>query len=570
MVSHDSIKPPAVSSFNVPTSPDIKDAAMLNVCNMGLGKETTLLDAMCTNAPNPSMKQAIWQSTRTDTYESTLQPQAHCLLQDTPLRSPATTISHSWSYGNLPCFLDSSLSAGLMLYPVIPHLKPSTSPLSADSVADIAQHTPWEESNSYLQQQLSSSSDSWHQNSLLNSEIRQPYSSMNSLPFPASQDAALYPLPTIQTPNKECIQIFGTFTGLSSQVDPNENIPKRQTPLSTQLRPFGRNFGDMSFSRSSLLLDGQILYPEISGPSFSDLPFGTDPVPDTLPCISWEGSHVHLQQPLNSSKTSWHNKSPLNSEIRKPYGPMDNLHFPTWLDAPLHPSLEIEALRKGGNQAPSTPFICVKRSCDEGADFFTGDCRVYEGCRSPCTPIVSATFLSPSRKDLTVGEPHNNSLVASNWVESTPPFNIGSTIEATRPTSESPINALNTNTLLETTSITGLTFDNAARTRFLELITASPFLSVNELEPTLASEEGRNMVEMISSLSGYNHISTRRSNESIYTVLVDIPTRRCLLCGSSKTTLNRAAIRLWRFIVQMSFMPQKIAAPTLFVISITG
>jgi hypothetical protein len=83
-------------------------------------------------------------------------------------------------------------------------------------------------------------------------------------------------------------------------------------------------------------------------------------------------------------------------------------------------------------------------------------------------------------------------------------------------------------------------FPNAALTHFLGLINGSLFLWLNQMEPLIASDEGKELLKMVSYLPGFPPFVSLESKQSIYTLLVDIETRKCLICGSVKVSLERA------------------------------
>ena len=99
-----------------------------------------------------------------------------------------------------------------------------------------------------------------------------------------------------------------------------------------------------------------------------------------------------------------------------------------------------------------------------------------------------------------------------------------------------------TNSSLIRTAFTSGPFENKARAEFLKWIVGSLFLFTNELEPTLGSDEGQLLLGKVSWISDYPYPCTHLTDasDSIYVFLADIPTRKCLMCGSSKTSLSRA------------------------------
>jgi hypothetical protein len=86
----------------------------------------------------------------------------------------------------------------------------------------------------------------------------------------------------------------------------------------------------------------------------------------------------------------------------------------------------------------------------------------------------------------------------------------------------------------------GSKYSNEARAQLLGLIRGSGFLLMNNLEPSIDSDEGQELVRKVAYLSGYPSIPSQLSSSSIFTLLVEFRERRCLMCGYVRTTLERA------------------------------
>jgi hypothetical protein len=85
-------------------------------------------------------------------------------------------------------------------------------------------------------------------------------------------------------------------------------------------------------------------------------------------------------------------------------------------------------------------------------------------------------------------------------------------------------------------------FPNSALAHFLELIKASAFIEFNELEPSINSEAGQAqaLLRAVSNHDGCPPIPDRDSNHSVYLLMVDRLTKKCLMCGKPKSSLQRA------------------------------
>jgi len=83
-------------------------------------------------------------------------------------------------------------------------------------------------------------------------------------------------------------------------------------------------------------------------------------------------------------------------------------------------------------------------------------------------------------------------------------------------------------------------FPNEALARLLSLTSLSPFVLNHRLEPTVDSEEGQALIQNIRYLPDCPTTALQWSTLSIFTLFVNFQHRRCLLCGSKKTSLERA------------------------------
>jgi hypothetical protein len=81
---------------------------------------------------------------------------------------------------------------------------------------------------------------------------------------------------------------------------------------------------------------------------------------------------------------------------------------------------------------------------------------------------------------------------------------------------------------------------NEALAHYLDLINCSLFKWLDLPEPTLNHEEGRGLLEKISYLPGCPLVPERYRSRSIFILLVDCATKKCLICGVMKGTLERA------------------------------
>jgi hypothetical protein len=83
-------------------------------------------------------------------------------------------------------------------------------------------------------------------------------------------------------------------------------------------------------------------------------------------------------------------------------------------------------------------------------------------------------------------------------------------------------------------------FPNEALAKLLPLIVGSSFISAHQLEPTIDSEEGQALLSEIVYFTDCPPRALQISNLSIFTLMVDFSSRKCLICGSSKTSIDRA------------------------------
>jgi hypothetical protein len=83
-------------------------------------------------------------------------------------------------------------------------------------------------------------------------------------------------------------------------------------------------------------------------------------------------------------------------------------------------------------------------------------------------------------------------------------------------------------------------FPNEACAKLLEFISQSTFIGSNQLEPSIDSDEGQRLLKNIRDMSDCPPMAFQKSNLSIFALLVDINSRRCLICNSAKSSLDRA------------------------------
>ena len=83
-------------------------------------------------------------------------------------------------------------------------------------------------------------------------------------------------------------------------------------------------------------------------------------------------------------------------------------------------------------------------------------------------------------------------------------------------------------------------FKNAARAEFLRAVTTSFFLLKNQLESIFESDEGQSLLGKVSWIPNCPSTHLMEGGDSIYMFLVDVLTRRGLICEFIKTTLGRA------------------------------
>ncbi|KIM21123.1 hypothetical protein M408DRAFT_305135 [Serendipita vermifera MAFF 305830] len=485
-------------SYSASAFPDPEIGTISNVGYIGLARGTTPLDNMPIRAPYVSANQAMRQSTQTDAYENILQPQGPFLVQNIPPSSSTTTINHGRGHGSL------SFSMGWLPSSAT---GPFALPLRMGPGTDILPHTSWEESQFDLQQQLNSSNESRHSSNLLGSEMWQPYIPTDDFRFPAVTNPRLNPSLAIEVPRKTCAH--------ENIVQPKPSFSLQDVPL----RSFATNMNCDGSHGGSPFLSGYMPVPEISGLRPSDISLGTDPAPDTLPRTSCEKSHFDLQQQLELPKGNWHSNSPLNSKIWEPHSLTDDLPLSVSLDALLHPSLGIQAPEHGYTQATSNYCLCGNLSDCRADESYTGEFRAHKSHEAPCTCVISRTSLSPMCQYFAAGEPSREPPTASNCTENTPPFSVdvvGSNVGASCSTRYSSRDESSISAPPETTSRAGLVLKNAARTRH-----SKPSLFV--------------MWRVQDDTRQGNHLHQVSSWPQ--------------------------AIRLWRLIVQLSFLPKKVSPP---------
>jgi len=83
-------------------------------------------------------------------------------------------------------------------------------------------------------------------------------------------------------------------------------------------------------------------------------------------------------------------------------------------------------------------------------------------------------------------------------------------------------------------------FPSEACARLFGLITQSHFIKAHQLEPSIDSSEGQALLKNVWNLSDCPPMASQKSNLSIFALLVDLNARRCLICGSTKISLDRA------------------------------
>jgi hypothetical protein len=83
-------------------------------------------------------------------------------------------------------------------------------------------------------------------------------------------------------------------------------------------------------------------------------------------------------------------------------------------------------------------------------------------------------------------------------------------------------------------------FPNGALAHFLDLIKTSAFIWFNQFEPSINSEAGQDLLRTVSNHHGCPPIPDQHSGQSIYILMVDRSTKQCLMCGQTKSSLERA------------------------------
>jgi hypothetical protein len=94
--------------------------------------------------------------------------------------------------------------------------------------------------------------------------------------------------------------------------------------------------------------------------------------------------------------------------------------------------------------------------------------------------------------------------------------------------------------LLEASFRPHSSFPNTARRSLLDLITQASFLKTHQNEPSIDSADGQALLMNMWDLSDCPPMAFQKSSLSIFALLVDVDSRTCLICGSSKTSLDRA------------------------------
>jgi hypothetical protein len=83
-------------------------------------------------------------------------------------------------------------------------------------------------------------------------------------------------------------------------------------------------------------------------------------------------------------------------------------------------------------------------------------------------------------------------------------------------------------------------FPSEARARLLDLIIQASFIKAHQLEPSIDSSEGQVLLKNVWDLPDCPPMAFQKSNLSIFALLIDLNVRRCLICGSAKSSLDRA------------------------------
>jgi hypothetical protein len=83
-------------------------------------------------------------------------------------------------------------------------------------------------------------------------------------------------------------------------------------------------------------------------------------------------------------------------------------------------------------------------------------------------------------------------------------------------------------------------FPDSALAHLLDLIKASAFIWFNELEPSINSQAGQDLLRLISPYDECPPVPDRDSTHSIYILMVDRPKNKCLMCGQTKDSTQRA------------------------------
>jgi hypothetical protein len=169
---------------------------------------------------------------------------------------------------------------------------------------------------------------------------------------------------------------------------------------------------------------------------------------------------------------------------------------------------------------------CVgsKKSCDFGRSGFSSDAGGNSsGGHSYAAPMYqpsstpNVTLLSSNREPPLISYDQNDSNAAETPQETA--------------TSELDVGA--------TAFLPSSPFPNSALAHFVDLIKASAFIWLNELEPFINSEAGQDLLRAVSDYHGCPPIPGRESNHSVYILMVDRLMKKCLMCGQTKGSLQR-------------------------------
>lgn len=339
----------------------------------------------------------------------------------------------------------------------------------------------------------------------------------------------------------------------STQISMHDSVIQPQTSFllqGTPLRPppttmgYGWSYDNLLISTGLLPLNAYTHHPAMSGSISFDSPLDVGSFSDILARSPSERMHSSFHEQSHSMDEIWNHNFLPGFQMWQPYDSIRIPTPPTFRESESYGANPDMSYAEFAGESFGPNFIqrlSTYGSCAMPNSRYTSDPFIVEGSQgSPCSCV--GLMSSSSCRCSTIGGSPEEFTAASNQVKGIQPSEVDVIIPNITGTCimRKYSRNLGINALLETAFKPGSTFENASRAKLLELITVSTFLVANQIEPTLDTNEGQSMINMISPLPGYEHISIRNASESIYTVLVDISTRRCLVCGNCKTTLGRA------------------------------